>query len=102
MDKDISTQILEKLVSIDNRLDKMDTRLDKMDTRLDGMDARLDNMESNMKSMNTRLVSLEADVHDIKVQQAEDSNLLRIVFENSIDLTERVTSHDMKFEEMKA
>ena len=109
MEKDISMQILEALIGVNTRLDKMDTRLDKIDTRLDGMDvrldsieARLDSVEGDLKSVKLRLDNLEQNVSDIRAAQAKDSNLLRIVFENSIELTERITGHDIKFEEISA
>ena len=52
-------------------------------SRLDNIEARLDRLD------------------EMKAQQAKDSNLLRILFDNSINLTERITSHDLIFDALQ-
>jgi chromosome segregation ATPase len=47
--------ILDKLGSMDQRLDKMEQRLDKMEQRLDKLEQRLDAMDQRIDSMDLRL-----------------------------------------------
>ena len=67
-------------------------------TRLDGIDSRLDGIETQ-QAENSKL--LHARLDGIETQQAEDSKLLRIIFDHSIDITERVTGHDLVFDALQ-
>jgi len=109
MDNEILTQILTKLISIESDMKSTKVNMASMESNMKSIQIdvksikfRLDSVEANAFDINNQLLDINNQLFEIKAKQAEDSNLLRIIFENSIDLTERITGHDIKFEEMKA
>jgi Na+/phosphate symporter len=92
MEQEMLKQILTMLNRLDARLDRIETKqtedFAKVDARMDRIEARMDGIESEMSSM--------------KALQAKDSHLLNVIFENSIDLTERITGHDLIFDALQA
>ena len=51
----LKTEIEQRFVRVDTRLDAMDARLDQMDTRLDQIDLHLDHMEIMLAQILARL-----------------------------------------------
>ena len=80
MEQEMLKQILAMLNGFTTRFDRVETRLDRIEAQQAKDSARLDRIEA---------------------QQAKDSHLLNVVFENSIDLTERITGHDLVFDALQ-
>jgi len=95
MEQEMLKQILELVLKIDTRMDKFEARMDKFEARMDKFESRMDKFEARMDKFESRMISME-------VQQIEDSKLLRAVFENSIDTTERITGHDHIFDALQS
>ena len=77
------------------------TRLDSMDARLNNIEADLSSVREDLKSVKLRMGNLEQNIFDIKTQQSIDARLLNVIFENSIDLTERITGHDLTLDALQ-
>jgi len=71
MSTELLHQMMDKLVSIDSRLDGIDTRLDGIDARLDGIDARLDGIDTRLDAMDVRLDGMDAKIDKLAEQQAK-------------------------------
>ncbi|MDR2182601.1 MAG: DUF4164 family protein [Clostridiales bacterium] len=122
MEHEMLTQILTMLNGINARLDsseaKVEARLDsfeaKIEARLDSFEARLDSFEAKIEArldgfeakIEARLdgfeAKIEARLDKIEAQQAEDSRRIQVIFEHSINITERVTGHDLTFDALQS
>lgn len=93
--KKILTKV-EKIDSIESRLDKIESqagkidgiesRLDKMDGRFDKVEYRLDKIESQtgkIDGIEGRLGNIENDVSVLKLNREEDSRILRALEHNA-------------------
>ena len=106
----MENNILEQILATQNEMlanyNEIKAMQNEMLTRLDGVEAklssRLDVIEGDVKSIKFRLDSLEQNVTDIKTQQIKDSGTIQMLFENSIDITERVTGHDLAFDALQS
>ena len=70
----LKTEIEQRFVRVDTRLDAMDARLDQMDTRLDVMDAHLNQMGTRLDQMDTFLgrVDMHLNQMDTRLDQMEN------------------------------
>ena len=105
MENEILKQILATQNEILANYSEMKATQNEMLARLDSVESkvsRLDVIEGDVKSIKFRLDSLEQNVTDIKTQQIKDSGTIQMLFENSIDITERVTGHDLAFDALQS
>lgn len=77
--------ILDKISSVDTRLDGVDARFDRIDVRLDEMDARFDRID-------TKIEDLELEVRAIKfIIENEISRNVKIIAEGHLDLSRKLS-----------
>ncbi|MFK4466857.1 chromosome segregation protein SMC [Bacillus sp. RC252] len=61
-EKKLIQQIYEKVVSMDNRLDKLDGRLDGLDGKMDSLEGKMDSLEGSFKGLQATFEQGFADV----------------------------------------
>lgn len=71
--------LLDKMGSIDTRLEGIDIRLDGMDNRLEGLENRADSLENRMDSLENRLEGLENRMDSLEKQMAGLDNRMQNV-----------------------
>lgn len=96
--------ILDKLTSIDGKIDKIEVRMGSLETRMDSADSKTDSMETRLMSletqigsMNERLNRIELEVKAIKADTSDIPLIRRAVLETA-DLSRNYDRAQKSFE----
>ena len=81
-----------RLDEMDARFDRIDARLDEMDARFDRIDVRLDEMDARFDRIDTKIEDLELEVRAIKfIIENEISRNVKIIAEGHLDLSRKLS-----------
>ena len=90
------------LGKIETRIDKVDARLDKIEACLDKVEVRLSKVEMCLDKVEARLDSVEADIRIVFQQQNHDSKFIKVIYNQTVKLTENQTKTDSELAIIKA
>ena len=86
--------ILQKINSMDTRMENVEKKIDSLDTRMDSLDARMDSLDARMDSMDVRVKFLESLPQQMKEIQMtlenEISKKIDIIAEGHLDLSRKL------------
>jgi chromosome segregation ATPase len=87
--------IIQRLDGVETRLDRVDTRLDRVETRLDGVETRLDRVETRFDGVETRLDHMEKESER---QHLETRALVKLSFS---ELDKRLSNLESQVKEIQ-
>lgn len=104
--------LLEKVTSMDNRLEKVENRLDKVDNRLEKVEEGLENLDTkvtdtrlHLENVTDRNINLLAEGHELfvskysKVEEVSDKQFAYYVKVNN--MAEKVDKLEKEVEKLK-
>ncbi len=74
--------ILQKINSMDTRMENVENKIDSLDARMDSLDARMDSLDARMDSLDARMDSLDARMDSLDARM--DSMDVRVKFLESL------------------
>jgi peptidoglycan hydrolase CwlO-like protein len=81
----LKDSIGDQFNTMDNRFMQVDSRFTQIDNRFDKMDNRLEYMSQDIKEVKQRITNIETDVHSLKKQSHEDTDVLaKDIFDHEV------------------
>lgn len=86
--EEFQTIVLEKLGSIDSKVESIDKRVGYLENKVGGLEPRFEGLETRFDKLETRFDALETRFDRLEIGQEEIKGEIRAITEQTVGLTE--------------